>query len=454
MLFLILSNCLIGMMLSQFGTRGPRAGLWLGWLVALLLVPSWFIVKIGALSLDLKTIAATVGLVGMALFARRSVFRGCYAADGLILALVFVQLASEYQAGSFGILIVPDVVRVWLLPYLVGRCFFGSTRDASRSMSTFAAPMAAVALYAIVEAATSINPLTSALGKLTAFPDGETGYRWGLKRAQVFLDHPIYFGYLLVLLMPWSLHARQVANWGAGPRWWKWLPNVTVAALFCTGSRGPFIAGLTTLLGPFILARRILILPVLLITIACVVLGVVFKESTIDGITLLTGSREEAITITVDGREVEYSGTTHRLLQAEIYAPYFDGAGELGYGARLSEDKFDEIPERFRSIDCHYLLFFLQYGYLGSVLFLLLAGSSVLNLFRVASDRKSLVSGFAASLAFALVGVTALLVSVWFSPDFGAAFLFTAGLSCNLRSLAPLPRSDNQKEFAPCNRQT
>jgi len=435
----MLSICLIGWTLSQSATRGARAGLWSGWMIALLLLPSWFLVRIGAVGIDLRSVAAGVGLACVALFAKRDHLRGFLASDWLVAAIVTLQIASEYQVGNFVPLTVVETARVWSLPYLVGRCFFGSVRDARRSIRAFALPMAALALYATAEAATASNPFHDLLGKMTAFASDETGYRWGLKRAQVFLEHPIYLGFMLVLFLPWSLHARRLAIQGTCPHWWRFLPWLTMAAVMASGSRGPLIAGLATIVGPFIVARRRLRIPAMIATVACVGAFVAFQESTVDALTMLAGGTDEAVLITIDGREVEYTGTSHRILQVEIYDSALVTVGPFGYGSKLSALDFDDIPERFRSIDCHYLLFYLQYGLGGILLFLLLAGSTLVNLLHVVRARGSPLAEFATSLACAMASVTVLLVSVWFSPDFGTVWLFTAGLAATMRSLTKLP---------------
>ena len=62
------------------------------------------------------------------------------------------------------------------------------------------------------KAVTHVNVVQHALGKVFGLLEEGSGYRWGLKRAQGLTSHPIYFGYLLVLTLPWALEARRLAT--------------------------------------------------------------------------------------------------------------------------------------------------------------------------------------------------------------------------------------------------
>ena len=53
-----------GMGILVFEER-PRAALWIGWIVSVLLLPTWSVVHVGPFLLDLRTVAAVLGLAGL-----------------------------------------------------------------------------------------------------------------------------------------------------------------------------------------------------------------------------------------------------------------------------------------------------------------------------------------------------------------------------------------------------
>jgi hypothetical protein len=435
-MFFVLSVALISWTAIQIYLRGARGGLWWGWLAALLLVPSWFVVHVGALTVDMRTIIAITGLAGLLLFGRRGMQHHWLAADSFLAALVVEQIASEYEAGQFGLLTAAEVARVWLLPYLVGRCFLGSSRDVNRVLPAFAWMTLVLSLYGIIEAVTHVNPLNELLAKIYGLLEEGQGYRWGLKRAQAFFDHPIYFGYLLVLVLPWVLQARRQALRGDGPSWWKLLPFLVAGALICTASRGPLIAGALSVCVPGLLARPRWWVPVLGLSIVAAAGMVLFQDTIVDSLAQWAGEDpKQPVPLIIGGQEMDYTGTSHRLILFQAYEGPVIRLGPLGYGSLLLDDKMDEVPARLRSIDDHYLLFLLQRGPLGLGLFVLLALVTLINLVRSALDAGSPTADLAAGLFGAMTFVTLMLFTVWFAPDFGVVWLFVAGLASNLQSL-------------------
>jgi hypothetical protein len=446
-MFMVLSITLIALIAVQTYARGARSGLWWGWLVALLLVPSWMIVRFGALTIDLRTVAAVTGLVGVWLFGRRLVHHTWLAADFLIGGLVAIQIASEFQSGQFGLLSAAEIARIWLLPYLVGRCFLGSERNIRDVLPAFARTTLVLSLYAVMEAVTHVNPLNELMGKVYGVLEAGEGYRWGLKRAQAFFDHPIYLGFLLVLILPWALVARRLALKGESPLWWKYLPIFVGVALACTASRGPVIAGILTICVSALLTRPRWWVPALGFATVSVAGMLLFQGAVVEGLASIAGgTNEEPVMLVIGDREVAYTGTSHRVLLFQVYDHAVGQLEPLGYGSQLRGVNIDDVPERFRSIDCHYLLFLLQRGPLGLGMFVLFALVTLGNLASVAWKSAKPSAGLAAGMFGAMALVSVMMISVWLAPDFGAAWLFGAGLAGNLKSFrfasereAPIP---------------
>jgi len=435
-MFVMLAIALIAGIAIQSCAGGARTGLWWGWLIALLLVPSWIAIRLGPLSLDLRTVAAVGGLALLWLFGRRNNHPHWLIADAVMAVLFGLQLASEYRTGSFGLLSAAELMRSWLLPYIVGRCFFGSTDDIVSVLPIIARATLVLSLYAFFEAITHINPINDLANKTYGLLEEGAGYRWGLKRAQAFFDHPIYFGFLLVLILPWAIVARRQSMLGESPGWWKALPFLVAGALACTASRGPIIAGIITACVPALMAKPRWWTPAFALAIVAAAIMVPFQEEITGSMSYWVGENtEEPVMLVVAGREVAYTGTNHRILLFEVYEGALAKLEPLGYGSQLRDMSLDGVPERFRSIDSHYVLYLLQRGPLGLAAFVLLALVTLGNLASEGRKSGSPLSVLAAGLCGSMTMVSLMLFSVWFAPDFGTVWLFVAGLAGNLKSL-------------------
>jgi hypothetical protein len=415
---------------------GARAGMQWGWIVAMLLGPLWLVLPLGTLNVDLRTVAGVAGLICLWVFGRRTDHRRWLFADTLFAGLIAIQFASDYWVGQLTPLTAAETARCWLLPYLVGRWFFDSEHEIPDVLPTFARAILVLTLYAVFEAVTHVNPVNALAGKSYGVLEDGPGYRWGLKRAQALFDHPIYFGFVLVLVLPWAVAARRRAIEAGGPGWWKSLPYLVAAALVCTVSRGPIIAGALTACVPALLARPRWWAPVAtgLATVVCT--SMLFQGEIVEALASVAGENTADPTmLVIAGEEVEYTGTSHRVLMLKVYEAALEELDPLGYGSKLAGVNIDEAPERFRSIDSHYLLFLLQRGPLGLSLFVLFALVTLFNLASLARDPESPAAELAAGLCGGTALVAAMMVSVWFAPDFGGVWLFGAGLAGNWRSL-------------------
>lgn len=353
----------------------------------------------------------------------------------LVLFLILAQIGSQASAGSLKPLTVIELARKWVLPYLMGRLLISEIGDLRAAYRTMMVIVVILTILAIFECAVQLNPINMLLGKRYDLLEQGEGYRWGLKRAHVTFDHPIFFGMTLVLLLPWTLETRRQSILGQGSRWWRMMPWLIACGLFATVSRGPQLAAMATvgIYAFFRLSERRLTFLMIFLGAACV--AYTQKETLIDALSCFAGEKnvEEIRFITIDGEEVEYSGTNHRLLLFRVYSQAIDQAGLFGFGYELKGVLIDEnLAQRFASIDCHYLLFFLQHGYLGCGAFLILTLTILIKLIRRAWNPTDAIGSFAGGLAGALASVAVLLVSVWFSPDFAGVWLFTAGLATRL----------------------
>lgn len=95
----------------------------------------------------------------------------------------------------------------------------------------------------------------------------------------------------------------------------------------------------------------------------------------------------------------------------------------------------ESVAQRFGSIDSHYLMFYLQYGYVGVSLFVMLMLTVLYYSIAAAWDSTTRWCTLCGGMAGAFLAVALLMTSVWFAPDYGAVWLFNAGLIANIRSL-------------------
>jgi len=425
---------------------GPRRAVAIGWIGAAFLMPYWLQIGLGSLLIDIRTGAVLVVLALLLLKPVPGTSR-ITLADVLIAGIVFAQIVSQYEAGSFRPLTLPEICRKWVGPYLMGRTLLSSTGDISRNISGIARIIAVLSVLAVGECFLQINFLNTALGRTFGLLEAGEGYRWGLKRAHVTFDHPIFFGMALVLLLPWAIEAARLSRAGEGPRWWRYLPFAMAGALFATVSRGPQIAAIATT-GIYLFFRiPKLRIPFLVLAIGGGFAVTTFKDELVELLAVVAGEKSadtEIRLIFIEGEEVEYTGTNHRVLLFRVYDAAMSKAGLFGFGTELKGVEVEEhLAQRFSSIDCHYLLFYLQHGKFAIAAFLILTLSILLNLTRIAFRRDLPQAALAAGLCGALLSVAVLLMSVWFSPDFAGIWLFSAGLAGRLHLLTSEPKESD-----------
>ena len=440
MIFLLMSAALVAGMAALRARRGAAAALAGGWFAALFGTPTWLVMNLGSLELDARAVAGAVGL-GMLFLDRPALpnFRWSLL-DVAALGLFFAVTLSMYHAGEIRPLTIPNVAKTWLLPYAVGRLFFAVPEDLDRVASMLGKALLAIALLSWFESAFKFNPTCRLLGKSFSVLEAGEGYRWGIKRAQGNLIHPIFFGNLLALALPWCFASAL----GATPRWRRALPWIVGAAIVGTASRGAIGAAAATyvVVGFFHFPRWRRSLAVAVLVAGAGAYGA--KHALLDAVGRMADqAEEEPKLIDIHGEECEYTGTAHRMLLFKAYGPHLANVGWLGYGFAMKAVRLEEeLALRFGSIDSHYVLFLLQFGWLGTGLFLALAAGSVAALGVRAWRPGGRASELAGGLCGAMFAVTVSLNSVWFAPDFGVGWLFAAGLAANLRRLPDQPSED------------
>jgi hypothetical protein len=141
--------------------------------------------------------------------------------------------------------------------------------------------------------------------------------------------------------------------------------------------------------------------------------------------------------VVIYGTQYDYTGTRHRDLLLLAYDEAIQGSGWIGYGTYFPSPDMPKDPfmdQRFASVDHHYLLHYLKYGYLGLAALFAMIMTTAWNLARAALDRDGEWSHLAGGLLGAFVAVAVMLRGIAMLPDFGAPWLFIAGVAASLHA--------------------
>ena len=418
--------------------RGYLDGMRTAWFVATLAIPAWFAVTIRSITLDAVT---GVGLAAILATLVRP-FAGARSrwvlTDLLIGAVVTAAIVSDIVNRKLIPGTVVELTRMWVLPYLVGRLCVESWDRMQGTIRLVVILATALSLFALFEATTKVNLLAISSGKKWDLLEKAEGFRWGLKRAQGTTNHPIYFGLLMVLTLPWLLVAACAAVQGKAPRWWRYVPIPAVAAAFVTVSRSAHLAIVVVFVTDVFFRRPFYRGVMILIAIVGGLTLLAFREEALDLLGKYAGEQEIGNDrVVIYGVQYDYTGTRHRDLLLLAYDEAIQRAGWVGYGTTFpSKDmpQDENMDRRFASVDHQYLLHYLKYGYLGLAALMAFALSSAWNLAREAIFRDGPWSELAAAMFGAFVAVALLMRGVAMLPDFGATWLFVAGISASLRA--------------------
>jgi hypothetical protein len=412
------------------------------WLIALLVVPVWFYVPWRSLHRDVRSATAVAVLLAsmMQPFAHRGRMV-LFLSDFLLLLLIVIMVASNVVNGNLAPLMPVDLIREWLLPYLMGRLFLQSSADVDRILPVFCWIALGLSLLSVAEGISKVNVLDWFFkNNWQQFGMEALGERWGMKRANGNQSHPIYFGVTLAMLLPWTLRAARLAVWRHGPKWWRYTPWILCAGMVCTGSRSAQVAALCVFGADLFYHHPRYRATMVVLALVGALVFVVYREEVVAILAKIGQEREELEKVKIWGVPHDYNGTLHRDLLYIVYGDAIDAVGWLGYGTGLepmSAHLDPNMDPRFQSIDFHYLRFYLQYGIVGLIAFFLFCLAGIWNLFPTIY-RGGPLAGFAAGLFGALVGVLFVLRGVYLSMDFGWVMLFTIGVGVSLERVRRL----------------
>ena len=245
--------CLLWCVVARF--RGPQRAIGCQVILAAL-VPTWARLDLGdSLWLDCRMAATVFGLVAYCFHPKATFPLRLGWLDACMISLLAIHVASDLERSNETGWTWEILLRVygeWCVAYLAGRLALQTTED-FRYLTPWAVSVAVImALGAIFEATTGEHPWELLYGQRKFDGIDRDATRWlGLTRAWGCCAHPIYFGFVQVLFIPWLLRAwhRTRSQHGSKASFVAGLlPVLGLAGVFCTGSRAALAAYLLVML--------------------------------------------------------------------------------------------------------------------------------------------------------------------------------------------------------------
>ncbi len=433
-MFLIAFVSVVGLMLLAVAFFSPQYAARVGWAFSFI-IPSWLGLELSGSVIDSRTIAAGMAIAVVAIRPSRFQFPGFSWVD-LIPILIFIScvLSTTYNE-RFSPTMTALLLGIWVLPYVLGRLIITSEESAEIFVPLAAKIACILAAILVIESITNVNLFNTLLGHAGS-REGETGHRFGLKRAEGPFGQPIYAGMVVALSSPWVFTQAYQSIRGHASKLWILAPILVSAGVVSSLSRGPILVLLAIFFGLAWYYLPPLRLPALFLGACMIALAVVMVPDLMD-VADTVESKENIREIQVAGETYTYSGTRHRYLLFIVYEDAIQEAGWLGFGKWGISPKHityvePHLRKVFYSIDNHYLLHYLSTGIFGTAAFLLLP-LGVFLAFLLHSHKLSPSGLFlTVGLTSSVLGASVVLATVWFSDAFSFAFLMNTGCIISL----------------------
>ena len=431
----------------------PGAGL-VGTLLLCLCWPTWVVLGYDnpvsfadslGIKVDLRVALSFVALPLVLLLHRKQIFPlRWHPLDVAMLALCVLHIVSDTLNQGFSLGILGRIYGEWCIPYLVGRVAISSITDIDRLVGISVVVCCILGCLAAVECLLGINLAELAFGDRPEDGANRNMERWGYKRSFGPNMHPIYFGVLQLLLLPWAFYASDRSLRLMNNNWYFAAPVAAVAGILGTLSRGPMLGiGLFVYLFTWVKNPKWM-LPLVAVGMAGVVFLVTQSDELLNYLQQWSGEDDgrRKPTVQVDDETIKFTGTKSRLLIYRVYGPALSNAGFSGYGTErvtgfpisVPTGPYDaETLEQVRAIDNVYLLLALRFGYVAPLVFLALQILAAWAFIRLSYSQKHGKVFFAAMSAAVMTSIP-LLMTVWMPHDYGFVLIMYFGIAAALHS--------------------
>jgi len=407
------------------------------------LAPVWCEISFLGLPFNVQTSAAILGLFFMAATAPWKIYTRIVWLDGVVAAMVVLQVAVDVSHGTQLIPTCFAAYGEWGLPYVAGRYALRDAEAAQLLAICICCVLIAMAILGFFDAITHINPWEVLFGERPEESFWRKYQRFGLRRSYGPTLHPIFFGLLVLALSPWPLALLR----------WAKTPGEKLLAVAGTASLSGVLACVsrTPLVGMLIfisLAGTIWWRWSRWLMVACTVGVLLLAFTDTEEIVRIfekvggeTGYQQP--THILNGEEIEVSSASGRLLILKVFWPALKQAGWMGYGSAAVIDfpprvpglpKDDASRKRLGLVDNAFVLYGLRFGWLGALTFTTLFAVAAVTAFTNSWDRSmGTLSGVLGSMVIAMA---ISLLTVWFSYDMGFEVLWSMGTIGGLAAIS------------------
>lgn len=406
------------------------------------LVPTWCFINIADLPINVR-LGATIFALAAYLFHPRSTYPLRLGwIDGLMMFLMVVHFVSDCVNDGFKPAQIVRMYGEWFVPYLAGRLAFQNS-SSLRKLAPFGITAAIIlGIFGALEALLEIRPWEMLYGQRLDENIPRNMPRWGIQRAWGCCGHPIYFGMLQLMYLPWLLrawHAKESSRRILGLRVASLLGP---AGILSCASRAPMLGmGLLPVVWSFVNFRKARWIFAGLLIVALLG-GIVAKDRVLVILHEFGGEKLDGTgkKIVVDGATVEKTSAMTRLYLLQVYRRAALRAGILGFGTESVTGFPVRVPvgpedstalKNIWAIDNTYLLLTLRFGWLAGIGFftaLIMTGVTWIKRAKLMQGRDA---SFCIHLGAAVIAVALGLFTVWLPQDIGFPLLvLMGGASC------------------------
>ncbi len=414
--------------------RGPRVALGIAVTLSAL-IPVWIEIPILGQEISCRTALSIIGLVGYTIYRRGRILAPLTLLDVFIAIMWIVNVVADIYADQWQIKIPFRAYGEWVLPYVAGRFAIRSRDDLKSLVPWVVGVLTVLSVCGLIESVSGVNLFEIVAGNRPIEGVGRHAARFGLKRAFGNAMHPIFFSNQLLLLAPWCFALVQEKAPGK-QRLIGWLALLVAFMGVCsTISRGPVIA-FVIMLGVIAIIRfERLRWPAGIVSIAVAIAFGAFPSESLEFIQKTVSVHKNKSLVEIDGKAVEYSNVSDRLLIFDAYGDALRHAGLTGYGTKLTTGFPPNIPylqasrhsvERLKFVDNAYVLLTLRFGFLGlgAFVFLMLSGIYTAG----SLVRYYPQNYFYMAVCGSFTGFAVVLMTVWMCYDFGFLALWMLGV--------------------------